>query len=68
MSGEFNVGLPYLMRQNSGHIFRSCSNFLSIAGRVARVVTHGKKLLPFASKLEIYYFCYDATDGCYYFT
>ena len=43
---------------------RSCSHFLSIGSKVAKVVTFGKKLLPCACKFEL---CYDAAKSCYYF-
>ena len=36
--------------------------------RVAGVVTFSNKLLPFACKFEICYFCCDATKSCCYFT
>ena len=45
------------MRQNSGH-FLVMFTLLSICSRVGRVVTFGKKLLPFADKLKIRYFYY----------
>ena len=44
----------------SGHV-ADISKQTIISIRIARVVTFGKKLLPFACKFEICYFCYDAT-------
>ena len=36
--------------------------------RVATVITFGNKLLPFACKFKVCYFCFDTTKSCYYFT
>ena len=59
-----DVRLPYMMRQNS----RDNRSLLSFGNRVGRVVTFGKKLLPFAGKFLTGYFCYDATKNCHWFT
>ena len=58
----FEASLPYL-RVAHPESFQS-----HVMSRVARVATFGNKLLSFACKFEISYFCYNATKSCWYFT